>query len=534
MQDLVFLGGGLSSTLTLTYLLRHLSRQHRNLFSQRLKITVVDAKGDFGPGHPYGSLAHPMFLLNENVATMNVCGFLDWLTIHRATWLEELEACNHPAVENWLLINRDALASAAHDPRNYLPLYLPRRVFGLFLRDLLKTSLVEAEKIGLAQVDLVTAEALSVARDSEGNLRIPLSNGNMVRSRQIVLALGSSSPAPDPRLEGRRDYIHNLFREGIGPILVSKFAGVFSNAAEPRTIVLVGSNASAMETVYAIRNTPDLLDPVAKVVVISGSGLLPDAAIFGPVLFEAEHLKALIGRSALPDDLFQAARRDALAATALGLSSLQYSAPVCDAFRAIFCYLSAEEKRKFVERYGLRFTALNRHAPPEYSAATRHLKSMGKLRIVSARVTDIEPATNRGSGFSIKAMAPNDFPFQLFSSAVINCSGAGALALTSNGLLRSILREGSEIAQMNRSQMGIRVGENFEASNGVFVIGPLLAGHTGDKDSIWNLESAPRIDALAQRFSLMLADRICGNGAVIGVPRSSQISESRTQRTMAS
>jgi uncharacterized NAD(P)/FAD-binding protein YdhS len=55
-----------------------------------------------------------------------------------------------------------------------------------------------------------------------------------------------------------------------------------------------------------------------------------------------------------------------------------------------------------------------------------------------------------------------------------------------------------------RLARGIRVNKNFGASDGVYVIGARLAGHSSETDWLWNLENAPRINALAQRVAALV------------------------------
>jgi uncharacterized NAD(P)/FAD-binding protein YdhS len=154
--DVVFVGGGFSATMTLVHLIRELSG------AAPLRIAMLDRDGEFGGGVPYGSLADPMFLLNENVATMNVSGLLDWLSVHRERWLGLLEAKHSPGVMNWLSINARALRAARANPASYLPLHIPRCIFGLFVCEVLQATIADARKASVASVDLVRGDAITI------------------------------------------------------------------------------------------------------------------------------------------------------------------------------------------------------------------------------------------------------------------------------------------------------------------------------------------------------------------------------------
>lgn len=507
LQDLIFIGGGLSCTLTLTYLLRHLLLRPNGLKGRRLKIVMVDANGDFGSGYPYGRLAYPWFLLNETAATMNVCGFIEWLSANRKSWVAALESCDHPAVRGWLSANRDALVKAEHEPVHYSSLYFPRCIFGSFLQDVLTQALAQQQECGLARVVLVKGKVSAISRTPNRDLRLLLADGKVMYSRRIILGLGSSSPKAMPHLENAPGYTHDLFREGSGPALAEKFHDTFSPAVGRKIVALIGSNAAAMESLYVIRNTPAALRCLDRIVVISPSGFLPDAVASG-LHFEARHLQALTGRGKLnASELFLAASQDVADARRLALSPAEYSPRVCHTFRKLFTCLSSEERRCFVEEFGAQFTALNRHTPPEYSAATRELRAAGMLQVVRGHVHEIA-RDSAYAEFRLDVRGPDQARTQFRAQAIINCSGAGPLHSTSSQLLATILQDKSGIARMNSSNKGILVTENFEASDGVYVMGPLLAGHSGIRDWIWNLESAPRIEVLALRLADTLASEL--------------------------
>jgi uncharacterized NAD(P)/FAD-binding protein YdhS len=96
----------------------------------------------------------------------------------------------------------------------------------------------------------------------------------------------------------------------------------------------------------------------------------------------------------------------------------------------------------------------------------------------------------------------------LRAAVVINCRGSGTLRLTRDQLLREILGPGSDIARSNSTGAGIAVTGDFEASPGMYVVGPLLAGHTTETDHIWNLEDAQRINDLTQRVAAIIANHV--------------------------
>jgi len=509
MYDLVFIGGGLSGSLSLIYLLKELGRFPAragtdSAFSS-LRLAMVDRDGNFGTGFPYGHLAHPMFLLNETVRTMDVCGFSDWLVLHRDRWLEMLQQNPHAAVRAWLQINWPALSQTWQDPADYHGLYLPRCVFGLFMHELLCESIERAQQASKVKVDLVAEEAVSLTRVADGSLRIGLKNDCVVPCRRVLLGLGSLPSQPAPHLKGVLGYVHNLY--GQGPDSLRACCKSLSGRANPRRVAIIGSNAAAMEAIYSIQFDREVSSALDEVLVISPSGSLPDGKPSQrQPAFEARrtHRLAHNGTESSADNLFAALLHDAEEAKRDGYTSLDYSGAADDPFRLAFTRLSADEQRRFVECFGERFTTLNRHTPPEYVGAAESLKNSGKLRLVRGHVTAIE---RRGADLFVIADAANGEQLRMQAAVVINCRGSGALSQTSDPFLRNILKQ-SDIARINSAGAGIKVTADFEASPGVFVMGPLLAGHSSETDHIWNLESAPRNHGLAQHLVAVILKQI--------------------------
>jgi uncharacterized NAD(P)/FAD-binding protein YdhS len=263
----------------------------------------------------------------------------------------------------------------------------------------------------------------------------------------------------------------------------------------------------------------DLVASMEEILVISPSGGLPDAERSGlKRAFVPVHLHRLAAEGQVSaEQLSRAALRDAQAARDSGFSSIDYSAPLCDTFGRVFQCLATEERRRFVENFGMAFTALNRRTPPEYAACAESLKRSGRLRTLAARVTSIQSPRAADSSFTLEIFTARDLIQQVRTAAVINCQGSGTMARTPDPLLRHILRPESGVAVANRSGHGIAVSAQFEASPGVFVVGPLLSGHSHGSDHLWNLERAERIDSLAARVGPALAGRL---GSRVGARRS--------------
>ena len=151
----------------------------------------------------------------------------------------------------------------------------------------------------------------------------------------------------------------------------------------------------------------------------------------------------------------------------------------------------------------MRFTAAYTHTPPEYADAAARLAEDGKLRHVTGRV---ERVAWEGRPVA-RTRDPDGREVELAADVVADCRGAGSVGRTALPLLRSLLDPAGALIEASANARGLRVDRELAAAPGIWVMGPLLAGHVGGPDNIWHLESAPRIDPLAARLAATIVAR---------------------------
>jgi uncharacterized NAD(P)/FAD-binding protein YdhS len=61
------------------------------------------------------------------------------------------------------------------------------------------------------------------------------------------------------------------------------------------------------------------------------------------------------------------------------------------------------------------------------------------------------------------------------------------------------------LGRPNRTNRGLLVNDDFEASPNFYVIGPLIGGNFTTNLRFWHVESAPRIRSLAKLLAARLA-----------------------------
>jgi uncharacterized NAD(P)/FAD-binding protein YdhS len=85
---------------------------------------------------------------------------------------------------------------------------------------------------------------------------------------------------------------------------------------------------------------------------------------------------------------------------------------------------------------------------------------------------------------------------------VVNCGGFEELDACSSPFLVSAMRNG--LCRPNRTNRGLFVNDDVEASPDFYVIGPLVGGNFNPRIRLWHVENAPRIRSLAKSLAATL------------------------------
>jgi uncharacterized NAD(P)/FAD-binding protein YdhS len=508
--DLAFVGGGVSSTATLELLLQaYKSRGQVATVGRPIRIILLDRNHNFGGGVPYGYSVAPGFLCNEPVGKQHPSDFAAWLHDRRDDWLGMLSSTDDPAVRRWLAMNAATLETARLDPGSYAGLFVPRAIYGNFVREKLQRALAAARATQLFEISLRHDEVMSIESVVGSRLHLRLRSGITVTTDLVVVAVGSPPPRPQPELAKKLGYTHAACSDGIGRLKADLRGWLEARRPVVTEVAILGSNACAMEVISLLDTEPQLRLKFARITVISRSGRFPDSHRSGKAVSATMlRLEALNrGASLTADIVFEAARDDVAEACGAGLSSLDYAELLHVRSKSLLASLNESERHRFVEKHGRNFKALARHTPPEYRRAAEALAACGLLRVVHGTVLAIEAKL---SGFSILVRNANGKEEGYEASIVLDCRGWGYLDEAADPFLSSLLSTRAGLAQINGSRIGLRVDENFQASRGVFVMGPLLAGVCNRKHMIWNLENARRIFDMAPSLAAVLADRLFG------------------------
>lgn len=512
---LVLVGGGPSS-LCVVLRLAELVRLPRGdgADPDRFEVVLVDRAGETGGGVPHAANVSPALLLNDSLTETDTSGIglVEWLTANRARWQRMLVDSGDRRAVRWLErhqveIDRDELGG----------LFLPRLVFGQFMRERW-TDAVEALRSSGISVSMLAAEVVDVVPAGSDLWRVHLAGRDPLDANAVLLAVGNvTAPAPDAVADHPGYLSFEVARElaASEPLLTARLAELPTGS---RGIAVLGSSAAAIEFLYAVEGASELDGVVDELVVLSGSGRIPDglcSAHVTPHTFR--HLPALLaavegeGQTAA-SALTSAAVVEAVVADFAEAESLGYtivdllpaaraappptSANLAHWFGRLFDLLPPAQKRAFVNAGYKAYREAIRHTSTDYAEAVARLRQRELLTVLAARVHDLRPASD--GGLTVRYETARGVR-ELAAGIVVDCRGFAGVAEGAHLTIRRLLRAGT--VRANATGRGIAVDQDFAAAPGLFVLGPLLAGTAQGADYIWFLENVPVIHRLAERVA---------------------------------
>jgi uncharacterized NAD(P)/FAD-binding protein YdhS len=511
--DVAFIGAGISTTYSILHFIEQLEGQPP---FKPVNIAVFDKSGEFWTGIPYGTRSGRSALiitpLNEFLPVPERAKFIEWLTLN---WRKIAEADDSvgPLTAKWREANKVAIETG-----DWNAVFVPRYTFGMYLQSRITAVLQRAVAEGLVTYTLKAHEVLSVTRTKDGAFTLELAPeapgssasvpNSTVWANKLVLALGSPPVrqivTPDPGCLYIRDMYEPSYDTNMHRILE-----IFSHAKEskPVDLLILGSNASALEVVYTLLDHKAMVGRAGNLLVLSAGGSFPHRINTSPAPMEysPEHLIALrASASFLSSDILAAVKQDVDHA-------INSNIPVADIFPIIsegvisaLDELQIEEQHKFVSKIGIEIGKLQRRAGGEYLDAVDQLKHEKRFEMI------------HGAFKSFKMISGNEIEVEYISGSdgesatlrrpigvIVNCTGFQGISGTPSPIIQSLLANG--ICTPTESDRGFRVNEHFEASENCFLIGPLIAGNCNNALRIWHAESCIRIIGIAGQ----LADELC-------------------------
>jgi uncharacterized NAD(P)/FAD-binding protein YdhS len=449
MKTVGIVGGGFCGTLTAVNLAR--------LARGRLRVVVVNRGYPTGRGVAYGT-SRPEHLLN--VVARNMSAFPD-LPTHFVDWLG----------------NRTEFESVP--PAELREQFVPRRVYGDYLRDLLFWHARPLAGPANVQVETIEDEVVDLEPRGRGAV-LALADGPPMEVDRVVLASGNLAPrelSDDPAVLGHPAYRGNPWDAG------------GRDGADPGSdVLLVGTGLTMIDTFLTLRT----LGRPGAIHAVSRTGLLPlahfkgtDYPDFPPPGVESMGLRELV---ALVEEHCRRLR-------SRGLNPAVVVDKLRPETQRIWRNLSLEDRREFSRKYRTRWNVARHRIPPSVASQIEEARAGGRLAVHKGRVAAIRP-----DGASLRvAIEPGDGGpgRELRVGLLVNCTGpAESLREARSGLFRRLFERG--LVRPDELDMGIEVAPNFavvdgrgEPSSTLFALGPLLKG------TLWETTAVPELRSQA-------------------------------------
>lgn len=520
--DLAIVGAGVSSAYTLIHYIAVEQQAAIDIPSgqQRIpvRIIVTEKSDEFWTGLPYGRRSGRSALLisplHEFIPQQQERqNFIDWLNANRSRVFDPHVYSQGELSRQWLAANSADMSAGRWDD-----LFIPRYVFGLYVKERLDRVIAAATTQGLIEITLLTADVVDIQNVSDLNIedlyQIDLANPNQASflAEKVVLAIGSPPNvafAQDQSAQSTEGicYIDNMYEPSLDANL-DRICRALQQADTPsqRQILMVGSNAGTLDTLYNINNSKTAVSLIEKFVIVSPNAAFPYRITRGVVAlnYRPRHLIGLIkSGSFTAKQMFSAIEQDTIAATAQNINISDIHGDISKFTMQALNLLNPGEQKQFVIRYSVDIGKLQRRAGGEYLDVVNNLIGQGKLEFrkgkfvkYAAPVGGKSNCEYRDSENTIQPVS--DTPIGI----IINCAGFQDLTKSDSILIQNLIRRG--ICIPNDSNRGFVTDKNFRANKNCYLMGPLIAGNIDGDFKVWHAESCQRIITLSEKLAAAL------------------------------
>ena len=421
---IVIVGAGFAGTVTAISLLRGWDAP------RPLRISLVERSGDVGRGVAYAT-PDPQHLLNVPLAKMSALpdrpsDHLDWARRH----------------------------GIAAGPATYLP----RRVYGDYVRDTFEAALRGAPPGTLTRH---TGEAIGI----DGTVVITR-DGERLPADAVVLAVGLSRPEPIGADLGHPGYVGEPWDHE----RIVALTGA-------REVLVIGTGHTMVDVVLTLCAG----DAGPRVTALSRAGLLPHTQ--RPGLHEPAPPAVRPGECDTADEL--------VARVAGAMCAAPDWRPVIDGLRpvtqALWRGLSETEKERFVARHSRQWEIHRSRMAPEVGARIAELRRAGRLRVVSGSIGDVDPG---------------DY------DAIVNSAGPAWDLRRGEELVRGLLESGR--VAPGPAGLGLRTDADGRCAPGLYTLGALRRGE------LWETIAIPEIREQAAALAATLQELAVSAEAVAG------------------
>ena len=530
--DMAFVGAGISTAYTLWH---YLTRLAAHPPPKPVRIIVFEKSGEFWTGAPYGQLSGCSALLISPLKEFipqetERADFKAWLNQNHHGLLHKSGEPQGQLSARWQRENARAISTGDWDD-----LYLPRHLFGRYLGERLTNLLQDAAQQGLIEFQLSTSDVADIGRSGDFYRLVSGSGENApILAQKVILAIGSPpyqdiNPYPSDDTGQDACFIDDMYAPSLDTN-IQRICECLDQSADSQ-VLIIGSNASALETLYSLANSRKAMSLISKIIMLSPDAAFPHRInrLVAPTHHRLTHLDALAETSPLVSrDILVAVEKDVADAAAEGLNIADLYHDISQRIIAALGRLDRREQERFVATDGVEIGKLQRRAGPEYLDVAQGLIAQGKLEMHKGRFVKYLSREEGGPGCSyLEGRTGGAKILAAPLAAVISCAGFQDITKSSSTLLQNLIRRG--VCTANESKRGLAINASYEASPGCYVMGPLVAGNIIGTFKVWHAESCTRIIHMSQQLAEIL-DREWGPAP----PRAKPIADNRDPVKVAS
>jgi uncharacterized NAD(P)/FAD-binding protein YdhS len=523
--DLAIVGSGISCAYTLinyiTCLQAKLSVEQAEV-SETIRVAVIDKSGEFWAGIPYGSRTGKQSLiitaLNEFLPQPERDRFINWLTTNYTNVFHTLKQRPGILTQQWVQSYEQAMVQG-----NWDELFIPRYVFGWYITERVESLLREVEEQGYLKCDLFNEEVFNIHK-LEDTYQVDFTAAEQteayILAQKVVLAIGSPPNKASffeqfEITESANDSSNNVFfiANMYEPSQDSNIEQILEFLKQSKTqnsessqVLILGSNASAIETLYSLNNIPEANDLISKFIVISPNAEFPHLIDNNSIstTYIAQNLTSLAeSQEFTAQQILEAVKQDVQAALEQNETVNGTYAIISKGVINALNRLSFAQQKLFVTKYGVEIGKFQRRAGKDYLNVVDKLIFQGRLEFLKGKFVKTIPLLTGQIGFEFITSDGNQTEvFAQPIQVIINCAGFQNLTQSTSPLIQNLIQQ--NICVPNDSLCGFEMNENFAANDNFYLMGPLVAGNINDKFKVWHAESCGRIINLSQQLAEIL------------------------------
>jgi uncharacterized NAD(P)/FAD-binding protein YdhS len=453
------IGAGFSGTLLALHLLRRCPAG--------VRIVLIERNSRFGRGMAY-STGNASHLLNVPAGRMSA--------FH--------DEPDH--FLNWLRTHADAARAWPEAPEATGGSFVPRRVYGAYIRSLLKDELRRDPR---RRLELVRGGVLAIDRAS-APLRLILDRDREIQAHFAALAVGNFPPAPPT--PGDAFYDSDFYQPD--PWAPGALDGL--DPAAP--VMIIGTGLTTIDLVISLLDCGH----VGPIHAVSRRGLLPRRHVTSPVPEQTGPAGVPVTVAALLRDV----RRNAVLAEQTGCTWHAVIDGLRPFTQDVWQLMSPEDRARFL-RHVRPWWDVHRHRmAPQVADRIEAARDSGQLTVRAARLRYY-----RIEGDSVAVMLRprrQENAEVLRVARVINCSGPVAdYDRISDPLVRCLLENGT--ARPDPLRLGLDVTSTGALlhragtiSRRIFALGPVTKGR------FWEIVAVPDIRRQAELLAQHLASLV--------------------------